>query len=93
VTRQLGRATRLAEEEKGNDGSRRWVIAVHLRYPTGYEGYLGDLLYDEAKIAELTDPGLMRECAKQIAADPERERKWREYEADRVWVGPRHVTT
>ena len=25
-------------EEKGADGLRRWIIAVHLRYPTGHEG-------------------------------------------------------
>src|SRR5688500_5223901 len=34
------------KEEKGEDGSRRWIIAVYLRYPTGHEGYVGDLLYD-----------------------------------------------
>src|SRR5205814_6154192 len=50
-------------EEKGDDGSRRWIIAVHLRYPTGFEGYLGDLLYDGEKITELTDLELMRERA------------------------------
>ena len=41
-------------EEKGDDGSRRWIIAVHLRYPTGHEGYLGDLLFDGERITELT---------------------------------------
>ncbi len=25
-------------EEKGEDGSRRWIIAVHVRYPTGQSG-------------------------------------------------------
>ncbi len=68
-------------EEKGADGARRWIIAVHLRYPTGHEGYLGDLLYDGTKITELTDVELMRERGWQIAADPERERKWHEYRA------------
>ena len=58
-------------EEKGEDGLRRWIIAVHLRYPTGFEGYLGDLLYDGERITELTDLELMRERARQIAADPE----------------------
>jgi hypothetical protein len=66
-------------EEKGADGSRRWIIPIHLRYPTGFEGYLGDLLYDGARFAELTDRGLMQKRAEQIAADPERERKWHEY--------------
>jgi hypothetical protein len=65
-------------EEKG-DHSRRWIIAVHLRYPTGHEGYLGDLLFDGSTITELTDVRLMRERARQIAADPERGQKWHEY--------------
>src|SRR5205823_1134403 len=68
-------------EEKGADGSRRWIIAVHLRYPTGFEGYLGDLLYNGGQITELTDLELMRERARQIAADPEGVRQWNEYRA------------
>jgi hypothetical protein len=68
-------------EEKASDGSRRWIIPVHLRYPTGFEGYLGDLVYDGKDIVELTDLELMRRRAKQIAADPEGERKWHEYRA------------
>jgi len=69
------------KEERGGDGSLRWIIAVHLRYPTGFEGYLGDLLYDGAKITELTDPELMRERATKIAADPEGIRQWNEHRA------------
>ncbi len=65
-------------EEKGEDGSRRWIIAVNLRYPTGFEGYLGDLVYDGTRITELTDLELMRERSRQIAANPEREKKWNE---------------
>jgi hypothetical protein len=42
---------------------------------------LGDLLYDDATITELTDPKLMQERALRIAADPEGERKWNEYRA------------
>ena len=68
-------------EERGDDSTRRWIIAVHLRYPTGHEGYLGDLAYDGTKIAELTDLALMQERAKKIADDPERERKWHDYQA------------
>jgi hypothetical protein len=68
-------------EEQAEDGSRRWIIAVHLRYPTGFEGYLGDLLYDGQRISELTDLRLMRERARQIASDPERDRKWDELQA------------
>ena len=66
-------------EEKGDESSRRWIIAVHLRYPTGFEGYLGDLLYDGARITELTDLELMRQRAAQIAADPGGLRQWHEY--------------
>jgi hypothetical protein len=68
-------------EEKAEDGSRRWIIAVNLRYPTGHEGYLGDLVYDGTKITELTDLEVMRDRARLIGADPERERKWNEYRA------------
>jgi hypothetical protein len=79
-------------EEKGEDGSRRWIIAVNLRYPTGFEGYLGDLLYDGAKITELTDLGLMRERARQNAADPEGRRQWDELKAAALRAGkPKHV--
>jgi hypothetical protein len=74
-------------EEKGDDGSRRWVIAVNLRYPTGHEGYLGDLLYDGVRITELTDLELMRERARQIGAHPERDRKWHEYRASTLPPG------
>ncbi|HVS38153.1 MAG TPA: hypothetical protein VMS17_21520 [Gemmataceae bacterium] len=65
-------------EEKAADCSRRWVIAVHLRYPTGFEGYLGDLVYDGESITELTDAEAMRERAERIAADPEGVRQWNE---------------
>jgi hypothetical protein len=74
-------------EDQGADGSRRWIIAVHLRYPTGFEGYLGDLLYDGEQITELTDLELMRERAKQIAADPEGIRQWNEYRASTLPPG------
>ena len=68
-------------EEKGEDGSRRWIIAVHLRYPTGHEGYLGDLLFDGERITELTDLELMRQRRREIAADPARQREWEAYRA------------
>jgi hypothetical protein len=57
-------------EEKGEGGSRRWIIAVHLRAPSGHEGYLGDLLYDGERFTELTDVELMRRRVQQITADP-----------------------
>jgi len=56
-------------EERGEGGSRRWIIAVHLRAPSGHEGYLGDLLYEGERFTELTDVELMRERVRQIAAD------------------------
>lgn len=67
--------------EKNDDGSRRWIIAVNLRYPTGFEGYLGDLVYDGVKFTELTELELMRDRARQIAADPEGIRQWNELRA------------
>lgn len=63
-------------EETCETGSRRWVIAVHLRYPTGFEGYLGDLLYDGSTITEQTDRELMQQRARVIEADPEGIRQW-----------------
>ncbi len=77
------------KEEKGLDGSRRWIVAVHLRFPTGHEGYLGDLLYDGAKITQLTDLELMQQRAQEIADDPERERRWRECQAPGLLPGER----
>lgn len=68
-------------EDKTNDGSRRWIVAVNLRYPTGFEGYLGDLSVDGDHITELTDLTTMQERARQIAADPERIRQWNEFKA------------
>ena len=68
-------------EETADDGSRRWIIAVHLRYPTGHEGYLGDLLFDGERVTELTDLELMRQRGREIAADPARQRDWDEYRA------------
>jgi hypothetical protein len=65
--------------EKHADGERRWVIAVNLRYPTGFEGYLGDLVYDGTHFTELTNLELMRQRARQIAADPEGMRQWDEF--------------
>jgi hypothetical protein len=77
------------KEEREPDGSRQWIIAVHLRYPTGHEGYLGDLLYDGKVVTELTDREVMRQRSKEIAADPERLRKWNEYRASTLPPGNR----
>jgi hypothetical protein len=69
------------KEEREGPGSRRWIIAVHLSYPTGHEGYLGDLLYDGEKFTELTDRDTMKERSKRIAADPALQREWDTYRA------------
>lgn len=74
----------LPEECTGENGSRQWIIHVYLCYPTGFNGYLGDLLYDSKEFSQLTDREIMRERAKQIAADPERDRKWNELQAAAV---------
>jgi hypothetical protein len=66
-------------EEKDAQGSRRWIVAVNLRYPTGFEGYLGDLLVEGERVTELTDLNAMRERARHIEADLEGKRKWDEY--------------
>lgn len=68
-------------EVRADDGEKRWIIAVHLRYPTGFEGYLGALGYDGKRFTELTDERTMRQRAAQIAADPEGIRQWNEYRA------------
>jgi len=71
-------------EAPGENGFRRWIIPVYLRYPTGHEGYLGDLRYDGKQFTELTDRGLMRERARQIEADPALQREWDDYRASTV---------
>ena len=75
------------EERLQDDGSRCWVIRVYLRYPAGHEGYLGDLLYDGKTFTQLTDRDVMRQRAKEIAADPERMRQWNEYRASTLPPG------
>jgi hypothetical protein len=72
-------ATDLREQNEG--GQRTWVITVTLRYPTGHEGYVGDLFYDGEEFTFLTPPEVLRERVRAVAADPERERKWNEYRA------------
>jgi hypothetical protein len=66
---------------------RVWIITVTLRYTTGHEGYLGDLLFDGQDFTFLTPPEIRKERARQIAADPERTRKWNEYRAATLPTG------
>jgi hypothetical protein len=68
-------------------GLRVWIITVSLRYTTGHEGYIGELLFDGEEFSFLTPPEVRKERARQIAADPERTRKWNEYRASTLPAG------
>jgi len=68
-------------------GLRVWIITVTLRYTTAHEGYLGDLLYDGENFTFLTPTEVRKDRARQIAADPERMRKWNEYRASTLRPG------
>ncbi len=59
-------------------GFQVWIIAVTLRYTTGHEGYIGDLLYDGEAFTFLTPPEVRKDRTRTIAGDPERIRKWNE---------------
>lgn len=69
--------TAVREERRGK--ATVWIFTVTLRYPTGHEGYVGDLLYDGKTFEFLTPAEERKRRAEQIAADPERLRKWNEY--------------
>ena len=73
-------------EERGH-GSRRWIITVSLRYPTGFEGEIGELLYDGQEFTFLTPPEVRQERARKIAEDPEGVRQWNEYRASTLPPG------
>ena len=76
-------------EERDSKGSRTWIITVTLRYPTGHEGYVGELLYDGTDFSLLTPDDVMKERARKIAADPEGIRKWDEYQASTLQAATR----
>ena len=78
-------ATGVREECMG--GCQQWIITVTLRYPTGHEGYIGDLRYDAKEFTFLTEQSVMDERARKIAEDPERIRKWNEYRASTLQAG------
>lgn len=69
------------------NGSRRWIITVTLRYPTGHEGYIGDLLYDGEEFSFVTPPKVRKERMKKIAADPKGISEWHEYRASTLRAG------
>ena len=60
-------------------GIRIWIITVTLRYPTGHEGYVGDLLYDGEDFTFLTPLEVRKERVRQIDADPALKREWDDY--------------
>jgi hypothetical protein len=64
-----------------------WIITVTLRYTTGFEGYVGDLLYDGEKFTMLTEKSVIDERVAKIAADPEGIRQWNEYRASTLRPG------
>jgi hypothetical protein len=68
-------------------GLRVWILTVTLRFGTGDEGYIGDLLYDGEEFTFLTEQSVMDERARKIAEDPERIRKWNEYRASVLHPG------
>jgi len=76
-------------EERDSKESRTWIITVTLRYPTGHEGYVGELLYDGTDFSLLTPDDVMKERARKIAADPEGIRKWDEYQASTLQAATR----
>jgi hypothetical protein len=73
--------------EEREQGSRRWIMTVTLRYPTGFEGEIGDLLYDGQDFTFLTPPEVRKERARKIADDPEGIRQWNEYRASTLPAG------
>jgi hypothetical protein len=64
-----------------------WVIAVTLRFDKGYEGYIGDLLYDGEVFTFLTEQAVMDKRARKVAENPEGLRKWNEYRASTLHPG------
>lgn len=62
-------------------GFRVWIITVTLRHTTGFEGYIGELLYDGKEFTFITPPEVRAERARRIDADPEGIRRWHEYQA------------
>jgi hypothetical protein len=78
-------ATEVREERK--EVGPRWIITVTLRYPTGHEGYVGDLSYDGKNFTMLTEDSVIDERVRQIGADPEGIRLWNEYRDSTLRAG------
>jgi hypothetical protein len=76
-----------AIREERDQGSRRWIITVTLRHPSGFEGEIGDLLYDGQEFPFVTPPEVRKERARRLAEDPEAIRRWNEYRASTLPPG------
>ena len=87
ITNHGGHFVATALRETQIRGFRVWIITVTLRFTTGFEGYVGDLLYDGEKFTFLTEMSIVDERAKKIAADPEGIRLWNEYRASTLSAG------
>src|SRR5437867_3664966 len=81
ITHHGGHFVATGLRETSIKGIPVWIITVTLRYTTGFEGYVGDLLYDGEKFTFLTEQSVIDERVRQIAADPEGIRQWNEYRA------------
>jgi hypothetical protein len=68
-------------EEPAYREARHWILTVTLRYPTGHEGYVGDLLYDGKKFRFITPDNVIAERVRQIDTDPALQREWHAYRA------------
>jgi hypothetical protein len=53
-----------------------WIITVTMRYPTGHEGNVGELLFDGENFTMLTEDSVIDERVDRIAADPSAVREW-----------------
>lgn len=81
ITKHGGHFVATGLRETRIKGIRVWIMTVSMRNATGFGGYVGDLLYDGEKFTFLTEPSVIDERVRQVAADPEGLRQWNEYRA------------
>lgn len=62
-------------EEEGEVGPNR-IVGVTLRYPTGHEGHVGELLCDGQEFRLLTERSVIDGRIREIAVDPGHLRCW-----------------
>jgi hypothetical protein len=87
ITKHGGHFVATDLRETRIEGTQVWIITVTLRYTTGHEGYVGDLLYDGNAFTFLTEQSVIDDRVRQIAADPEGNRQWNEYRASTLRPG------